>query len=371
MDSDETIPPQFTTSSHKAMSLTPVPVRGKRKRNAQSTIDPPAALLDLISKKPKMKRPLSTVLSTRPLRRPTLDSLPAEILESILLYSSNLSLPRASHLLGAKLSGRATLLRLFMWAFHDTWDHWFGVPTSEDLLIGPRPEDLILEVPEGDAAFQSAVLELPWVKIDFILQAQQTWADTYAKDRWYLHCFNSSSETTHEVYTPGIHRHNREGGFGHFNARECFEDDYQWALAWYIQAVPGFPGGSWGTQDVHPYVRLPTDLMTGPWDDEQQRRLFWLIRGGAKSFGNRGLWDVPWEVKLQCLHNAVIDPPVPNILVTNLLLINNTWMDLPGEVAIRESMALKTRLVDGGETITRKEQDTYWIVDSELMRFRP
>lgn len=91
-----------------------------------------------------MKRSLSNVLATRSLRgRPTLQSLPAEVLEIIFLYSASLSLPRSSPIIGAKLSGRATLLRHFMWTFHDTWIDWLGIPvncnTSRDDVGGdPR-----------------------------------------------------------------------------------------------------------------------------------------------------------------------------------------------------------------------------------------
>ena len=154
MDRPEAISPHLTTSSHKAMSLTPIPIRGKRKRKPHNTTNPPTALLNLPSTKPKIKRPLSTVLSTRPRGRATLDSLPAEILESILLYSANLSLPRASHILGVKLSGKATLLRLFMWAFHETWDQWFGIPTGRGRFIGPSVEGPSRNIVEGDPAFQ-------------------------------------------------------------------------------------------------------------------------------------------------------------------------------------------------------------------------
>lgn len=119
------------------MSLTPVRVRGKRKAPTTKT---PKALEQAQQHHPtrKAKRSLTTVMATSATKdRLGLDTLPAEILEKILLYSSNVSLPHASPVIGLKLSERATLVRMFMWAFHETWDQWFGVPMSKTLLHGP------------------------------------------------------------------------------------------------------------------------------------------------------------------------------------------------------------------------------------------
>lgn len=135
------------------MNLTPVRVRGKRKT---PTTNPPAQLQHTSSSAlRKMRRPLATVLAGRAAReRCTLEGLPSEILEIILLYSANLSLPRASHLVGAKLSGRGTLLRLFRQGFHDTWAQWFGVPTDPAIFHGPQVKHPKLLVCEGDYVFQ-------------------------------------------------------------------------------------------------------------------------------------------------------------------------------------------------------------------------
>lgn len=134
-----------TSTSHRMsgcrgaipMCLTPVRVRGKRK--TPSTSKPPGTLRQHEeqeqqhpSKKPK--RSLSTVMATRTSRaRANLDTLPSEILETILLYSANLSLPNCTPLIGLKLSERATLLRFFIWAFHETWLQVFvhGPPVND------------------------------------------------------------------------------------------------------------------------------------------------------------------------------------------------------------------------------------------------
>ncbi|KAJ3472990.1 hypothetical protein NLG97_g10587 [Lecanicillium saksenae] len=197
------------------MKLTPVRVRGKRK---SSNITASRSTTASPSPRPsKMLRSIQDVKHTRQLRpRTNLDTLPAEILESVLLYSGSVALPRASPIIGAKLSSRATLLRFFIWGFHDTWDQWFGIPFDEttegpkvkDEVKGPRsPQEAKYYPCDGDPELQTALLELPWVDIDFILRAQQTWADTYARQRWY---------------TPPT----GEGGYGTFDAAQ-FEQEYK------------------------------------------------------------------------------------------------------------------------------------------------
>lgn len=120
------------------MRLVPIHVRGKR-RTPQTKV--PAALERDQQRPPKVSRKsLTTVMATRATRqRPVLDALPAEILEKILLYSMSLSLPHASPVIGARLSARVTLVRFFLWAFHETWDQWFGIPAERILEIGPAP----------------------------------------------------------------------------------------------------------------------------------------------------------------------------------------------------------------------------------------
>lgn len=296
-----------------------------------------------------MKRSISTVLADRSSRyRASLDSLPAEILEKILLYSTNLALPRAAPHIGAKLSGRATLLRLFIWTFHDTWNQWFGIPVRSDVFFGPEIKNPELRICDGDPVLQSAVLELPWVNIDFILQAQQTWADTYAKDRWYQHSIDWDRD---DDGLPTHHHddsHDFDGGYGHFDARRCFEADYQKALSWQPFEASIEP---WGFRDIHPLTRVPTNLITGPWDDEKQRRLLWFTRGGALNLGGEGhAPSPPWEVRIDFLRNAVIDTPEPNVLVCNCLIRAWVYWGLPGDVVRQELRKIRQRIEWGGDT---------------------
>lgn len=82
--------------------------------------------------------------------RPSLQNLPLELLESIFLYSTNFALPRSNPLLGAKLSAKITLLRLFMVGFHDTWDQLFGVTLKELYEL----KFMKKRMPEGDSSLQ-------------------------------------------------------------------------------------------------------------------------------------------------------------------------------------------------------------------------
>jgi hypothetical protein len=191
---------------------------------------------------------------------------------------------------------------------------------------------------------QSVLLDQPWVNIDLILQAQQAWSDRCARDRWYQHCvpFEDGEDKLN---------HDHEGGFAHFNARDCFEADYERALKW-----PAFKteAMSWGTQDVHPMVRMPTHLVTGPWDEEKKRRLFWLTRGGLQ-VGSEGHSPIPWEVKMKCLENAVILAEKPDSLILNCLVGNWIFLDLPEDLVRKRLLDLDRRLEWGGDEPETRE----------------
>ncbi|KAH7158055.1 hypothetical protein B0J13DRAFT_520771 [Dactylonectria estremocensis] len=335
------------------MTLTPIRIRGKRKTKAPSAKPQPSALGDSLSpgsaRAKKMKRSISTVLAERSSRyRASLDALPAEVLETIFLYSANLSLPRAAPHIGAKLSSRATLIRLFIWTFHDTWNQWFGIPFRGDVLFGPRVKNHELSICDGDPVLQSAVLELPWVDVDFILQAQQTWADTYAKDRWFQHSIDWDVDNNGFPTHCHDESHDFGGGFDHFDARACFEADYQKALSW-----PAFDRGvePWGFREVHPLTRVPPSLITGPWNDEKMRRLLWFTRGGGLEFDRKGSAPTPpWEVRIELLRNAVIETSEPNVLVCNCLLGSWVYRDLPADVVRQELRKIRQRIEWGDDT---------------------
>lgn len=99
---------------------------------------------------------------------------------------------------------------------------------------------------------------------------------------------------------------------------------------------------------------MPVELISGPWDDEQLRRLFWLSRGGLK-IGNEGQHVPPWEVKLQCLDNAVLSAPVPNSLVINCLMQDWIFTDLPEDEVRKQRVSLDRRIEWEGDSPEDKQ----------------
>ena len=179
------------------------------------------------------------------------------------------------------------------------------------------------------------MLKQPWATIDFILQAQQTWADHHSQVGWYQHSVPWIDEEEDVGHA--------QGGPGHFNAHECFEVDYQQALKWPPYKAESLP---WGGQDIHVKTRIPDSLITGPWSEEQQRRLFWLIRGGA-------LVDMQmpsWEMKIDFLHNAIIDVTHPNMIAVNCLMGAWVFRDLPVEIVRKEITDIDRRVKWGDDT---------------------
>ena len=297
-------------------------------------------------------------------RSTTLECLPVEILESILLYSGNTALPQTSHLIGARLSSPATLVRFVIWAFHETWDQWFGIPTKA--LYGPFLPGTRHVPCEGDYELQvccllsvvptylhryssitsqTVVLEQPWAKIEILLQAQQSWADRYGRGRWYQHGIpwpELSIRTGHSY----------EGGNRHFDAKECFNADYQQALRWGVPRNQEGPPQCY--QDVHPRTHIPTALLTGPWTEEERQRLFWLIRGGLV-IESEFHPPQPWETKMDCLRNAVLDVSEPNALVVHCLMHSWLFDHLPRDIVRSHISDLDKRLDWGGDTFQGRE----------------
>lgn len=374
------------------MNLTPIKVRGKRKPKPPAAV---AASPRITSRKDidggsntssnnyeddtlppprqKPKRSLSAAIAHRKTSRPrsSIESLPLEILEAILLHCRSFGLPRASSLIGAKLSGKATLFKLFFAAFHDTWEQGFGRPVTLFETNERGGEEILSWVAgrAGDPDFQSEMLLLPWVNIDFLLEAQQVWAERYARDRPYRHWWGKgfiAPAKNHKdehpplsFSTPSSSPDSNASEGGCFNARACFEVDYQEALEW-----PTAIDNYFGTRmpDVHPLTRIPNRLISGPWTEEQRRRLFWLIRAGAAGHTtNRHL--PPWETRIACLQNMVIQTTQPEFLVENCFMIiedlledaDESWLykGLPADVAGDEVEQISRRLEwgdDGEET---------------------
>ncbi|KAG6245042.1 hypothetical protein E4U23_005696 [Claviceps purpurea] len=327
-------------------SLAPVQVSGKRQRSS-----PDLAAHNL----PKRKKTVQTLPSV-PARcssrsRPSLQTLPGELLEIIFLFSMNLAVPRASPLLGAKLSAKSTRLRAFMMGFHDTWDQCFGIPMLEvcDLLrkSGRRIK--------GDYELQTDLISMPWVDIDFILEAQQAWADKYAAERCYRHhehecCrpYPSWAKISHAGHPYHEHALQHEEEAWKFDARACFEADYERA-----RQYPPMPDSFWGWTlvEMNPNVSLPVELITGPWDEEKKRRLYWLSRGGQCHGGNNyNCSGHPWEVRLACLDAVVISAEKLDPFLFNCLIGGWLFEGVPEDAKREPRVNLCKRIAGASET---------------------
>ncbi|KAL8817346.1 MAG: hypothetical protein Q9191_008163 [Dirinaria sp. TL-2023a] len=104
-----------------------------------------------------------------------LESLPVEVLEPIFLQSLNLSMPRASNVLGRKLASRHVKSNLFMTVF----------PSKHHEM---RNEPYLLEILGSEPAIgrlQSQMLALKWMTSDFL----QSMLEEYTA-RTIVHFFN-------------------------------------------------------------------------------------------------------------------------------------------------------------------------------------
>ncbi|KAG6092630.1 hypothetical protein E4U30_005195 [Claviceps sp. LM220 group G6] len=357
-ESDSSI--QEAQKAEVEMTSTTVQFGGKRKASLSTA--PDLAADDPQSHK-KMKQAVAPVHSRCSSRsRSSLQNLPLELLEIIFLYSANLALPRSCPSLGAKLSSKTTRLRFFMTGFHDTWDQYFGVSKSQASLM--RMSDM-KKWPNADISLQSDLLSMPWVDIDFILEAQQAWADKYSRGRCYRHYekpglilqyLYEENEHVRDRYMQHVRQH--EEKTCKFDARACFEADYERAVQIPPTPEPFVASGLMGLPDAHPFVRPPVDLITGPWDEEKKRRLFWFVRAGINvEYDDKDCS----EVMLACLDAAVISPEKPDPLIINCL-IGDWILNCPLFHHSRDALAkLCTRIDRGVDTQDMRDFLRYMI----------
>ncbi|KAG5965765.1 hypothetical protein E4U56_001572 [Claviceps arundinis] len=102
--------------------------------------------------------------------------------------------------------------------------------------------------------------------------------------------------------------------------------------------------------DILPKVRIPMDLIIGPWDEEKRRRLYWLTRA-RDCMAGEPFNDIPypWEVKLACLDAVLVHAEEPDRLVINCLLGQWNFTDLPQDEAHKRLVTLRRRLDRGGD----------------------
>ncbi|KAL1882071.1 hypothetical protein VTK73DRAFT_2480 [Phialemonium thermophilum] len=270
------------------MRLTPIKVRGRGPRKKGFIPPPPKQL----PSKAIQNADDSTAIGLSAKRRrrgrkpPSLiEQVPLEILQHIFLLSGNLNLPRATPRLGYFLSSRSCLVELVFEAFAPTWDVWFGCTHTPGWVGGQLQSyygySTDAERFGGDPELQSAVLTCHWARLSLLLDAQQIWVRRHGRHRYFEHL------TFAAVPPDSSHGF---GGLGHLTSvHDCFEHD--WA------AFLSSPTSASEPQTIyvgtHPHTQLPEDLITGTFDWEGARHLFWLFcQGVAAPCGDGGWWEI-------------------------------------------------------------------------------
>ncbi|KAG5970823.1 hypothetical protein E4U56_007217 [Claviceps arundinis] len=173
---------------------------------------------------------------------------------------------------------------------------------------------------------------MPWADIDFILDAQQAWANNYARGRSLIYDEDITTMYGEEwdiSFAPAFRQHEHFPGELTFDARAWFETNYDRALAHEFSIYTFSEDMLLGMQTFSDHL-VPVDLITGPWDEEKRRRLFWLARGNLDFISDAPYIDsLPVEVKLACIDAVVISAEKLDPLIANLLL--GSWLleDLP------------------------------------------
>ncbi|KAI1642853.1 uncharacterized protein F4817DRAFT_351850 [Daldinia loculata] len=292
------------------MELTPIKVRGKRRRGIEAAVATPKKRSKVVGKSKLHKSRRS-----RESKASYLEKIPLEILERILWYSENVNLPRSSPLIGRLLSGRSTLRETFIVAFQPTWDSWFG-------CIGDRNDST--RPTEGNPDFQSDLLEYPWTNISFILESWDFYVRRLAKAQ--------HSGTNQPFHLQHVRIWGDPDNPANAMAKDdsivvdsqkasrCFFHDY--AAFRTIEEHIGYYLRTFYTQStqstflqVHKDTRIPDSLFTSPYSDDKIQKLFWLVRGGARLSP-----DQTWELTLQSFRDAAPET-LPHVGKVNLTMI--------------------------------------------------
>ncbi|KAI1779169.1 hypothetical protein F4818DRAFT_403546 [Hypoxylon cercidicola] len=324
------------------MELTPIKIRGKRRRHDESPAASPLKRLKPKSKsKRKAKAPLEVKASTLEKK------IPLEIMEQIFWLSGNCNLPRASPLIGSLLSSRSTLQMTFIRAFEPTWDHEWDVYGWRGGYVRGFT---------GDPALQSDILDCPWANISFILEC---W-DMYVQRRVQRQEIERMrvKESTGDVGLNLSLFHSKI--WGQFDdstvnqakneiinclmypekVRQCFFDDYaafrrvevqKWDISYFFRNERDIMTYC----HVHRATRIPDSLLTMPLDDESLQKLFWLLRSGASLAA-----DQTWELTLQTFHYAVpLELPSSgqlNLTVVRILTLLGAFEMWPRHILAQE-----------------------------------
>ncbi|KAF8859383.1 hypothetical protein BDZ45DRAFT_673336 [Acephala macrosclerotiorum] len=261
-----------------------------------------AASSEPSSKKLK-KRSMKNMKSRR--KMSDLEKLPTEILETVFLFCMNLGLPKSSPIIAAKLSSQTVYNKTILEAFGPTWERWHGRERNWLQKRNAQPGDS-----EEDPVLQSAVLRCRWATLPTILSAKDNWVQKFAKDRlfkpvWFDIKSNPPAEDSEESDTS--EEATEEHDEPQMTAHEYFNTDFNGFSDLILSERDGgwlWDKCSWErNSDVAEGTEIPQSLLSGPWDEDMLKYLFWLRKSGA---GIDWLNSTSGEVGLDGLKKAIL-----------------------------------------------------------------
>ncbi|KAK8099261.1 uncharacterized protein PG998_012502 [Apiospora kogelbergensis] len=299
------------------MELTPIRIPGKRRKRGEPAA-PSKKTKRSVTRDQTMKKQKSKSKPAKPLASYLERELPLEILERIFWASETANLAKASPRIGHMLSGLSTRRATFLNAFGPTWDVWFGC-----LKSGPGVKSYYSWQEDssrfgGSPEFQSALLEYSWVDVSFITECWDLWVKRHGRNRFYQHeKLWGNPDTANRLDCGGGPDDSK--GSTPLSGMAYFLHDYDSFVAKSAHDMT-YLGDHTSLIEVHCDTEIPEKLLTGPWDEESVKKLFWLVRAGARLSATQ-----TWEVTLEGYHTALAEETEPptgriNIPVIRLLL---------------------------------------------------
>ncbi|RYP47886.1 hypothetical protein DL768_006147 [Monosporascus sp. mg162] len=274
------------------MKLTPIHIPGKRRRKGE----PPPPRKSKRTRKNNEKKGLAKA-SKEPSRKGSyIENMPLEILEPIFLYAENVNLARASPLIGNMLSGISTRRWVFIHAFAPTWCRE-GIHGENLLDWDPNP------------AHQSALLEYSWANMRFIAECFELCVRQYP-----------DIMVSHDIFGDLVGDEDGQGnGVAEAATPEeadesgAEETEVTAAERCFLRHYAAFRGGerivdtalltrSDQVTMMETETRIPDALLAGPWGEEALKKLYWLVRAGARVQD-----DQTWELTYPGFRLAVED----------------------------------------------------------------
>ncbi|KAF1977914.1 hypothetical protein BU23DRAFT_526526 [Bimuria novae-zelandiae CBS 107.79] len=212
------------------MDLTPIKIRGKRKRpgTTKSNVQKAIEIASSRAKRAHLARKPTRAKKIEEIVMPTLPGLPQELLEMIFLYSMNISLPRASFTLGRNLSSKTVTLEFVLRSFFHTVDHKTNYRDRKTT---------------SDSEIQSQLLACRFFTWDFFRSYVQKAHGTLIQQRGAI--WKDAS-----VQPPGL---------------EAFDGlfPFKFTKITYLGFAEGF--------------RIPEKLLRGPWTTDKAKLLYVLV----------------------------------------------------------------------------------------------